>query len=113
MSISVDINGVVKEIKDVETFASGFSKRAVIVEQVGEKYNDVFSIEFLKTEKAEEAGSLNVGDAYKFSCNVNSRYWEAGEKYFTGISCWRTGPVDDAVQKGAEEKSEEESDLPF
>jgi hypothetical protein len=112
MSISVDINGVVKEIKDVETFASGFSKRAVIVEQVGEKYNDVFSLEFLK-DKAEEAGSLNVGDAYKFSCNVNSRYWEQGDKYFTGISCWRTGSVDESVEQVAAEKSEEESDLPF
>lgn len=113
MSVNVEINGIVKEVKDVEEFASGFVKRTVVVEQVDQTYNDEYAIEFLK-DKAADAGELKVGNTYSFQCNLNSRYWEKGDRHFTSVSSWKWSEMERGEGQPVSAPADEPgSDLPF
>ena len=88
MSLSVEIKGEVSHIGEVQTFGSGFQKRVVRIDQVGEKFNDTFEIEFIKDRMALVDG-LSVGDLCVASCNLSSRYWDKGDRHFMSLSCWK------------------------
>ena len=124
----MELQGTVKKITDIQTFASGFQKREMVL-VTEEQYPQPINIEFLQ-DKVDLVNQLNEGDKVKVAINIRGREWTSpqGEvKYFNSIVGWRveklgtadfsepTQAVGSAVKptddKGVFE--EDEDDLPF
>lgn len=126
----MELQGTIKKITDIQTFASGFQKREMII-LTEEQYPQPISIEFLQ-DKADLVNNYNEGEKVKVSINIRGREWTSpqGEvKYFNSIVGWRiekvAGDFNEPVEarpsqnaaKPAEGGSgvfdEEDDDLPF
>ena len=68
--------GTVKKIGDVQTFASGFSKRELVVTSEGERFPQDVMFEFLK-EKADLLAPLSEDERLQFSRMLD----RLGERY--------------------------------
>ena len=125
----MELQGTVKKITDIQTFASGFQKREMVL-TTEERYPQPINIEFLQ-EKGDLLNNLKEGDKVKVGINLRGREWTSpqGEvKYFNSIIGWRVEKLDGAANfnepvdakptetKPVAEKNvfeEEEDDLPF
>ena len=125
----MELQGTVKKITDIKTFASGFQKREMVL-TTEEQYPQPINIEFLQ-EKGDLLNNLKEGDKVKVGINLRGREWTSpqGEvKYFNSIIGWRVEKLDGAANfnepvdakptetKPVAEKNvfeEEEDDLPF
>lgn len=126
----MELQGIIKRITDIQTFASGFQKREMVL-MTEEQYPQPINIEFLQ-EKGELLNSLKEGDKIKVGINLRGREWTSpqGEvKYFNSIIGWRIEKLDaqnsfnEPVEaKPAETKpaaestdvfAEDDDDLPF
>lgn len=124
----MELQGTVKKITEVQTFASGFQKREMVL-TTEEQYPQPINIEFLQ-EKGDLLNTLKEGDKVKVAINIRGREWTSpqGEvKYFNSIVGWRVeslgaGDFNEPTQaapsstKPAAEKGvfeEDEDDLPF
>ena len=84
----IETRGVIKEIKGIEKFDSGFYKRSIIIDQndnIKSEYPKLLQIDFLK-DKSDLVNDLLLDGIYEFKLNLNSN--KAGERYFTNVSCW-------------------------
>ncbi|QDP85401.1 DUF3127 domain-containing protein [Chryseobacterium sp. SNU WT5] len=125
----MELQGTVKKISEVQTFASGFQKREMVL-MTEEQYPQPINIEFLQ-EKGDLLNPLKEGDKVKVSINLRGREWTSpqGEvKYFNSITGWRVdnlgsggfepteaAPASSAAApaQGANVFEEDEDDLPF
>ena len=127
----MELQGTVKKITEVQTFASGFQKREMVL-MTEEQYPQPINIEFLQ-EKGDLLNPLKEGDKVKVSINLRGREWTSpqGEvKYFNSITGWRVdslgaGDFNEPTQatpasasqstpaQGANVFEEDEDDLPF
>lgn len=126
----MELQGIIKKLGDVQTFASGFQKREMVI-VTEEQYPQPISIEFLK-EKGDLLNAYKEGDKVKVSINIGGREWTSpqGEvKYFNSITGWRIEKVEGANDfneptqaRNADAKpaasntdvfAEEDDDLPF
>ena len=125
----MELQGTVKKITDIQTFASGFQKREMVL-TTEEQYPQPINIEFLQ-EKGDLLNTLKEGDKVKVGINLRGREWTSpqGEvKYFNSIIGWRVEKLDGASDfnepveakpteaKPVAEKNvfeEEDDDLPF
>lgn len=126
----MELQGVVKKLGEVQTFASGFQKREMVL-LTEEQYPQPISIEFLK-EKGDLLNPLKEGEKVKVSINIGGREWTSpqGEvKYFNSITGWRVEKLEGSADfneptsaKPSESSSnntktdvfaEEDDDLPF
>lgn len=124
----MELQGTVKKITEVQTFASGFQKREMVL-TTEEQYPQPINIEFLQ-EKGDLLNQLKEGDKVKVSINIRGREWTSpqGEvKYFNSITGWKVENMESAggfepthatpsATKPAEGKGvfeEDEDDLPF
>ena len=91
----MELQGTVKKISEVQTFASGFQKREMVL-TTEEQYPQPINIEFLQ-EKGDLLNSLKEGDKVKVGINLRGREWTSpqGEvKYFNSIIGWRIEKLD-------------------
>ena len=126
----MELQGTVKKISEIQTFASGFQKRELVL-MTEEQYPQPINIEFLQ-EKGDLLNPLKEGDKVKVSINLRGREWTSpqGEvKYFNSITGWRVDSLGDggfseptqavpaaggtAPAQGANVFEEDEDDLPF
>lgn len=125
---NMELQGTVKKITDVQTFASGFQKREMVL-MTEEQYPQPINIEFLQ-EKGDLLNNLKEGDKVKVSINLRGREWTSpqGEvKYFNSIIGWRidnigasnfneptqAAPASSAPEANKNVFEEDEDDLPF
>ena len=86
----MELIGTIKKISDLQTFASGFQKKEMVL-LTEEQYPQPINIEYL-SEKVDLLNSFNVGDKVKVFINIRGREWTSpqGEvKYFNSITAWR------------------------
>lgn len=125
----MELQGTIKKLGEVQTFASGFQKREMVI-VTEEQYPQPISIEFLK-EKGDLLNHLNEGDKVKVSINIGGREWTSPQnevKYFNSITGWKIEKMDSTMineptsaTSGAPQSSaaktdvfaEEDDDLPF
>ena len=92
MSAKVEMSGKLYFVGEVETFASGFRKRTVVVRNESSKYEDLLAVELAK----DRADMVKPGDKGR-ECSVvgfvHSRSWTDPK---TGKTKWVTSV--DAVQ---------------
>lgn len=127
----MELQGTIKKISDIQTFASGFQKREMVI-LTEEQYPQPINVEFLQ-DKADLLNAYKEGDKVKVSINIRGREWTSpqGEvKYFNSITGWRlekveganfNEPVEARPQQSGSASSEnktdvfaeEDDDLPF
>ncbi len=86
----MELTGTIKKISDLQTFASGFQKKELVL-LTEEQYPQPINIEFL-SEKVDLLNQYKVGDKVKVHINIRGREWTSpqGEvKYFNSITAWR------------------------
>lgn len=93
----MELQGTVKKLSEIQTFASGFQKREMVI-LTQEQYPQPINIEFLQ-DKISLLDNVAEGDEVKVGINIRGREWTSpqGEvKYFNSITGWRiekvTGP---------------------
>ncbi len=126
----MELSGTIKKISDLQTFASGFQKKELVL-LTEEQYPQPINIEFL-SEKVDLLNACKVGDKVKVHINIRGKEWTSpqGEvKYFNSITGWRKekeGSADfnepteakpNQEKPAAENKNvfaeDEDDDLPF
>lgn len=91
----MELQGTIKKIGEVQTFASGFQKKEMVL-VTQEQYPQPINIEFL-SEKVYALDPFSVGDTVKVGINIRGREWTSpqGEvKYFNSIVGWRIEKID-------------------
>ncbi|MBS1548801.1 MAG: DUF3127 domain-containing protein [Bacteroidetes bacterium] len=94
----MELQGTVKKMSEIQTFASGFQKRELIL-LTQEQYPQPISIEFLQ-DKISLLDNIAEGENVKIGINIRGREWTSpqGEvKYFNSITGWRLEKVMDNV----------------
>ena len=85
-----EMSGTVKKIGDIQTFASGFSKRELIVEEEKDsKWPNVVAFTF-KKEGMSKIENVKPGDRVKVGFAVDGREWtdpkSGATRYFTDLT---------------------------
>jgi hypothetical protein len=83
--MDLKLTGSVKTINDIEEFASGFTKR-VLVLTTNEKFPQDVPLEFFK-ERCSLLDNLSVGEVIKVFFNVRSN--EYNGKYYVNLNGWK------------------------
>ena len=89
-----ELQGTVKKISEIQTFASGFQKRELVL-LTEEQYPQPINIEFL-SDKIDLLDSVSEGENVKVGINIRGREWTSpqGEvKYFNSITGWKIDKV--------------------
>ena len=90
----MELQGSVKKLFLIHTFASGFQKRELVLE-TDEQYKQYLSVDFLQ-DKIDLLNNVSVGDSVKIGINLNGRLWtnpQGEEKCFNSIVAWRIEKV--------------------
>ncbi|MDZ4199131.1 MAG: DUF3127 domain-containing protein [Kiritimatiellia bacterium] len=104
--MAYDLSGKVKLIQKPQTFASGFSKREIVVTVEDGKYSQDICLEFLQ-DKMSLLDKVEEGQTVKISFDIRGR--EYNGRYFNNLVGWRI-VTDEA---GATAKPAEEDGPPF
>lgn len=83
--MSLELNGKLKVLFDVQTFPSGFSKREFVI-TTEEQYPQDVKFELVK-DKTSMIDKYNVGDQLKVSFNVRGNEYQG--KYFVSLNARR------------------------
>ncbi|MEM7600260.1 MAG: DUF3127 domain-containing protein, partial [Verrucomicrobiota bacterium] len=86
MGKSFEIEGTVKVINEIQTFASGFSKREFVVEVEDGKYPQSIKFECVK-DKTSLTDGLSVGDSVKVNFDIRGN--EYNGKYYVNLNAWK------------------------
>lgn len=84
--MAYELSGKVKLIQDPQTFASGFTKREVVVTVEDGKYPQDINLEFLQ-DKVSLLDNLAEGQEVKVSFDIRGR--EYNGRYFNNLVGWR------------------------
>jgi len=80
-----DIEGTVIKLEDQQTFASGFTKRAFVIEVEDGKYPQEIILECLQ-DKVDMLEDVREGDKVKVKFDVRGR--ECKGRYFNNLVAW-------------------------
>jgi len=84
--MTYDITGKVMELKEVQTFPSGFCKRELIIEVEDEKYPQTISLEWLN-DNIDKLDDINVGDVVKVTFDLRGR--ETKGRVYNSLVGWK------------------------
>ena len=121
--MSVVIKGIIKLIKETETFDSGFYKRQIVVTEDGQYPNDI-PIDFLK-DKSDVLDNFGIGQEVNVSVKIRGS--EFNGKNYVSLNGWKitasssesTAPIippandQNFMPIPNMSKEEEHNDLPF
>jgi len=125
MAKSYELEGVVKMIGDVQSFASGFTKREFVVEVEDGKFPQAIKFECVK-EKTSLTDELSEGDPVKVSFDIRGN--EYNGRYYVNLNAWRVeksgggssaapAAFDEAPPSGLSEPpggyGQDDDDIPF
>lgn len=112
--ITYERTGTVEMIGDVQSFASGFTKREVVIGNPPDRQNE-YPNPVMFAFKKDRCGLLDnveVGDVVKVKFSIDGRKWDGpnGTRYFTELTAWQIdvikasdGAEDDTDVKAARE----------
>ena len=93
-----ETSGKIKMIGEVQSFASGFTKREFVVTTAADKYPQDIKFDVVK-DKCAMLDSFKPGDDVQVNFDIRGR--EYNGKYFVDLSCWKL----QAAGGGGESKS--------
>ena len=80
-----EASGTIKLINDIQSFASGFTKREFVV-TTGDKYPQDLKFEVVK-DKCSMLDTFEPGQMVQVSFDIRGN--EYNGKYFVNLSCWK------------------------
>ena len=98
MSKGFELEGTVKVIDEIQTFASGFSKREFVVEVEDGKYPQSIKFECVK-DKTSLTDGLQIGDSVKVSFDIRGN--EYNGRYYVNLNAWKVEKAGGAGGAGA------------
>ena len=112
----MELVGKIKVVGELETFASGFTKKLLVV-TTDDQYPQNIGIEFMK-DKIDLLNNYAVGQDVKVSINLGGREWinpQGEAKYFNSVTGWRIEKAEGAPEAFTPPTAleEQEDDLPF
>ena len=90
MSKSFEIEGKLKVVDDIQTFASGFSKREFVVEVEDGRFPQMIKFECVK-EKTALTDGLEIEDAVKVTFDIRGNEYK--ERYYVNLNAWKLEKV--------------------
>ena len=97
MAQGFQLEGKIHQISEIQTFASGFSKREFVVETMDGQYPQMIKFECVKERTAMTDG-LNQGDPVNVHFDIRGNEYQG--KYYVNLNCWKLDRVG-AQQPGA------------
>jgi hypothetical protein len=122
IKMAYDLTGKVKVVQEPQTFASGFTKREVVVTVEDGKYPQDINLEFLQ-DKVSLLDNVAVGQEIKVFFDIRGR--EYNGRYFNNLVGWKIeagegagAPADNGddrppVPSDDEAPGEFDDDIPF
>ncbi len=86
MAKGFEIEGNVKVISDLQTFASGFTKREFVVEVQDGNYPQMIKFETVK-DKTSLVDNLSVGEPVKVFFDIRGN--EYNGRYYVNLNAWK------------------------
>ncbi len=112
--MAYDLTGKVKLIQEPQTFASGFTKREVVVTVEDGKYPQDINLEFLQ-DNVSLLDNVLEGQEIKVYFDIRGR--EYNGRYFNNLVGWKieAATTDDRppMPSGPEPSGEFDDDVPF
>lgn len=102
MAQTFELEGTLKHILDVQTFASGFSKREFVVEVPDGKYPQMIKFECVK-DKTSLTDGFSVGDAVKVAFDIRGSEYK--ERFYVNLNAWKLAKADGSGADGGERTS--------
>jgi len=100
--MAISIKGKIIHIGETETFASGFSKREIVIEELVDQYPQKLKSEFVKDK-------CSILDHYKLNeeveISVNLRGSEYQGKYYVGLQAWKIERLNGATASSSSQQS--------
>ncbi len=95
--MAYELTGTIKLIREPQTFASGFTKREVVVTSEEGRFPQDILFECVK-EKTALLDNVREGDRVKVSFDIRGR--EYNGRYFNNLSVWKLEKADAADAAG-------------
>lgn len=86
MAKGFELEGKLKVIEEVQTFASGFSKREFVVEVEDGKYPQLIKFDLLK-DKTSLIDGFQIGDDLHVTFDIGGR--EYNGRYYVNLNAWK------------------------
>lgn len=93
-----EMEGIVEKIMDEQTFASGSSKRNLILKTDGDRYPQDVQFEFWKNN-TKFLEDLTPGTRVKVSFDIRGREYDG--RYFVSLNAWKLENLDAAPTPAA------------
>jgi len=97
-----ETSGKLKVISDIQSFASGFTKREFVVTTAHDKYPQDLKFEVVK-DKCSLLDSFQVGQEVQVNFDIRGN--EYNGKYFVNLSCWKLQSADGSSSAPARSQS--------
>jgi len=104
--MSLEITGTIKQVDEIQTFESGFTKREFVI-TTDEKYSQDVKFELFK-EATDKIDKFKVGESVTVAFNVRGSEWKG--RYFVNLNAWRIDAVEITEPKAVMDESDS---LPF
>ena len=108
MAQTFELEGTLKHIYDVQTFASGFSKREFVVEVADGKFPQMIKFECVK-DKTSMLDGLSVGDSVKVAFDIRGSEYK--ERFYVNLNAWKLSKADGGGGGGDEGDQRRNSSL--
>ena len=100
MAKNFELEGTVKAINEVQTFASGFSKREFVVEVEDGRFPQMIKFECVK-DKTSLTDGVHTGDQVKVTFDIRGN--EYNGRYYVNLNAWKLEKVGGGADAPASE----------
>ncbi len=110
--MAYELTGKIKLIQDEQTFASGFTKREMVVTVDDGRYPQDINLEFVK-DKIALLENLQPGQEVTVSFDIRGR--EHNGRYYNNLQGWKVAPADSSAPEAppAWDEPPPDDDIPF
>ena len=106
--MAYELTGTVKQIGELQTFDSGFTKQEfVVTTEEDTKYPQDIKLEFVK-DKCSLLDSISVGDSVEVSFDLRGN--EYNEKFYVNLNAWKINCLEKGAAVGSSEPTEPSPD---
>jgi len=86
MANSFELTGTLKVLEDLQTFASGFTKREFVIEIPDGKYPQMVKFEVVR-DKISQLDKVNIGDELKVTFDIRGNEYKG--RYYVNLNAWK------------------------
>lgn len=86
MAQSFELTGTLKQLFDVQTFSSGFTKREFVVEVPDGNYPQMVKFEIVK-DRISQLDGFSVGDEVKVAFDIRGNEYK--ERFYVNLNAWK------------------------